>query len=159
MHGKPIQHCSSLTCDSSQHPERTKSPSVHHENQLQIGLQGTWPGHNPATGFPVRSYHLSGLSEWTAVKGELLHHNQRTSIERFPPPGQVSQMPSVRSLGREPSDPTVRQPHRRRQHRPRRPYLQLRKSRSLYREGNAMPCIIQQAEMPVHGRRIRSLRI
>jgi hypothetical protein len=34
------------------------------------------PGHNSATGFPVRSYHLSGLLDWTAVKGELLRHNQ-----------------------------------------------------------------------------------
>ena len=34
---------------------------------------GKTPGHSSATGFPVRSYHLSGLLEVTAVKGELLH--------------------------------------------------------------------------------------
>ena len=34
---------------------------------------GKTPGHNSATGFPVRSHHLSGLLEWTAVKGELPH--------------------------------------------------------------------------------------
>ena len=36
-------------------------------------LSGYWPGHDSATGFPVRSHHLSGLLEGTAVKGELLH--------------------------------------------------------------------------------------
>jgi hypothetical protein len=36
-------------------------------------VSGIAPGHNSATGFPVRSYHLSGLLDWTAVKGELLH--------------------------------------------------------------------------------------
>jgi len=34
---------------------------------------GKPPGHNSATGFPVRSHHLSGLLEGTAVKGELRH--------------------------------------------------------------------------------------
>src|SRR5487761_1481778 len=34
---------------------------------------GIAPGHNSATGFPVRSHHLSGLLEGTAVKGELPH--------------------------------------------------------------------------------------
>jgi hypothetical protein len=38
---------------------------------------GIAPGYDSATGFPVRSHHLSGLSEGTAVKGELLHHNQQ----------------------------------------------------------------------------------
>ena len=36
-------------------------------------ISGIAPGHNSATGFPVRSHHLSGLLEGTAVKGELLH--------------------------------------------------------------------------------------
>jgi len=34
-------------------------------------------GYDSATGFPVRSHHLSGQRRGTAVKGELLHHNQR----------------------------------------------------------------------------------
>jgi len=38
---------------------------------------GIAPGHDSATGTPVRSHHLSGLWEGTAVKGELLHHNQQ----------------------------------------------------------------------------------
>src|SRR5271166_4436019 len=41
---------------------------------------GVRPGHDSATGFPARSHHLSGLLEWTAVKGELLHHNQQKII-------------------------------------------------------------------------------
>src|SRR5580698_7990885 len=36
--------------------------------------QGIEPRHDTATGFPVRSHHLSGRMERTAVKGELLHH-------------------------------------------------------------------------------------
>src|ERR1700722_20004291 len=36
--------------------------------------QGIRPRHDTATGFPVRSHHLSGRMERTAVKGELLHH-------------------------------------------------------------------------------------
>jgi hypothetical protein len=38
---------------------------------------GIAPGYDSATGFPVRSHHLSGLWGGTAVKGELLHHNQQ----------------------------------------------------------------------------------
>jgi len=55
----------------------------------QIVVQGTRPGNNSATGFPVRSYHLSGLLEWTAVKGELLHHNQQPSKDLFRPDVKV----------------------------------------------------------------------
>jgi hypothetical protein len=57
------------------HPERTKSSSVRHEHELLICRSGNRPGHNSATGFPVRSHQLSGLLEWTAVKGELPHLN------------------------------------------------------------------------------------
>ena len=42
-------------------------------NSNSLVNSGIAPGHNSATGFPVRSYHLSGLLDWTAVKGELLH--------------------------------------------------------------------------------------
>src|ERR1035441_8509961 len=39
---------------------------------------GIAPEDNSATGFPVRSHHLSSYWEGTAVKGELLHHNQHS---------------------------------------------------------------------------------
>src|SRR5580698_4723253 len=46
--------------------------------------QGIEPRHDSATGFPVRSHHLSGLRKRTAVKGEPLHHfvyyNSRATI-------------------------------------------------------------------------------
>jgi hypothetical protein len=38
-------------------------------------VQGSLPGHDSNTGFPVRSHHLSGLLDGTAVKGELPHLN------------------------------------------------------------------------------------
>ena len=41
----------------------------------QIVFRDLCRGHDSATGFPVRSHHLSGLSVGTAVKGELLHLN------------------------------------------------------------------------------------
>jgi hypothetical protein len=40
---------------------------------------GIGPGYDSATGFPVRSHHLSSLSGGTAVKGELRHHNQHSN--------------------------------------------------------------------------------
>src|ERR1017187_1772966 len=42
---------------------------------LDLGIA---PEDNSATGFPVRSHHLSSYWEGTAVKGELLHHNQHS---------------------------------------------------------------------------------
>jgi predicted thioesterase len=38
-------------------------------------VQGSLPGQDSTTGFPVRSHHLSGLLVGTAVKGELPHLN------------------------------------------------------------------------------------
>jgi hypothetical protein len=68
----------------------------------KIVVQGTRPGHNSATGFPVRSYHLSGLLEWTAVKGELLHHNQRFS--RHPFCSAVKVVPSLARASSKPNE-------------------------------------------------------
>ena len=41
---------------------------------ISLSISGIEPRHDSATGFPVRSHHLSGLRKRTAVKGELLHH-------------------------------------------------------------------------------------
>jgi hypothetical protein len=57
------------------------APSVIHQH-----LRGIAPRYDSATGFPVRSHHLSGLRERTAVKGELLHH----CFHYNPPPTVVS---------------------------------------------------------------------
>ena len=68
------QIASSVAANASPTQSAAKSPSVRHMHELLNCHSGIGPGHDSATGFPVRSHHLSGL-----LDGQRLRVNSLTT--------------------------------------------------------------------------------
>ena len=71
---KPIAGRSTMNANPT-HEKAEDSHAFAMEPSSFSFVQGSLPGHDSTTGFPVRSHHLSGLLDGTAVKGELPHLN------------------------------------------------------------------------------------